>query len=111
MKKLFITLAIILMATTAWGSPFLVCDCQDNVEYYVIAIDEGAPIQSTAVTAECTGGQKRLSLDMAPLNLADGKHSLTGKAANLWGESVSVPFDFNKGVPGTQSGIGLSLTP
>lgn len=110
-KKLFIILAIIFMATTVLGSPYLVCDCQDNVDYYVITIDSGTPIQSPAVETDCTGGQKRISLDMAPLNLADGQHSLVGKAANVWGESTPVPFDFSKGVPSTQSGIGLSLTP
>ena len=111
MKKLILALAIMFMASTVWASPFLVCDCQDNVEWYVITIDGGTPIQSTAVATDCTGGQKRLSLDMAPLSIADGQHSLVGYAANVWGQSTSVPFDFSKGLPSTQSGIGLSQTP
>ena len=112
MKKLFLTLCILAMASMAWGAPFLVCDCQDNVDYSIVVIDGGTPINSPAVTADCTGGQKRLSLDMDPLGLSNGQHSLTGRAGNLlWGESIDVPFDFNKAVPGSGTGIGLSATP
>jgi hypothetical protein len=111
LKKLLIILAILFMASTVWSAPFLVCDCQDNVDYYVIVIDGGTPINSEAVSTDCTGDQKRLSLDMAPLGLSDGQHSLVGRAGNVWGESTDVPFDFNKTIPSTQSGIGLSATP
>jgi len=112
MKRMIIAiLAIMLMASTAWANPFLVCDCQDDVTQYEIIFDGGTPIISDAVTADCTGGQKRINLDVGPLNLADGQHSLTGKAMNLWGESASTPFDFNKTVPVGLSGIGLSATP
>lgn len=108
---LVLAIALALFAVKVYAAPFLVCDCQDNVEWYVITIDSGTPIQSTAVATDCTGSQKRLSLDMAPLSLADGQHSLTGYAANVWGQSTSVPFDFSKVVPGTQHGTGLSQTP
>jgi len=111
MKKLILILAILFMTSTAWASPFLVCDCMDDVEQYEIIFDGGTPIISDAVTADCTGGQKRINLDVGQLNLADGQHSLTGKAMNLWGESASTPFDFSKTVPVGLSGIGLSATP
>ena len=45
MKRLMI-LAILLFTGTAWGSPFLVCDCQDNVEQYILIFDGGTPIIS-----------------------------------------------------------------
>ena len=114
MKKFIITilaLAIMLMASTAWAAPFLVCDCQDDVEQYVLVFDGGTPIIVDAVSTDCTGTQKRLSFDVAPLALADGNHSIEGRAKNIWGESTVTPFDFNKAVPSSGTGIGLSATP
>lgn len=114
---LILAVALILFAVRAFAAPFLVCDCQDTVTYYEIQIDSGSVINSPAVTAECTNGQKRLSLDMGPLGITDGQHSLVGRAcvetggAVIGGCSSDVPFDFSKGVPSTQSGIGLSPTP
>ena len=60
MKKFIITilaLAIMLMASTAWAAPFLVCDCQDDVEQYVLVFDGGTPIIVDAVSTDCTGAQ------------------------------------------------------
>jgi len=111
MKRLILVLAIILMASSAWASPFLVCDCQDNVEQYVLIFDEGTPIMVDAVATDCTGAQKRLSFDVAPLALADGQHTVEGAAKNIWGSSAYVPLDFNKAVPVSGTGIGLSATP
>ena len=102
---------LFLTVSTAWAAPFLVCDCQDDVTQYEIVFDGGTPIISDAVSADCTGDQKRLNLDVGPLNLTDGQHTLEGKARNLWGESTTTPFDFNKAVPVGLSGIGLSATP
>ena len=111
MKKLIIILAIVLMASAAWASPFLVCDCQDNVEQYVLIFDGGTPIMVDSVDTNCTGAQKRLSFDVAPLALADGQHTVEGAAKNIWGVSTYVPLDFNKAVPASGTGIGLSATP
>ena len=113
MKKLItiLTTALMLICSTAWGSPFLVTDCQDNVDQYVLIFDGGTPIISDAVSTDCIGGQKRCSFDVEPLGLADGQHVVEGAAKNLWGESAYVPFDFNKAVPTSGTGIGLSATP
>jgi len=112
MKKLLIILTILFMASTAWSAPFLVCDCQEDFQgNYELIFDGGSPVISPAQQYDCPDGQVRLSFDVAPLGLADGQHHLEGKAVNVWGESASVPFDFNKAVPSTQTGIGLSLTP
>ena len=115
MKKFIITIlamAIVLMASTVWASPFLVCDCQTDFDGdYVLIFDGGTPIIHPAVQNDCPAGEVRVNLDMAPLALADGQHSMSGKAVNMWGESVEVPFDFNKAVPVGLSGIGLSATP
>ena len=116
MKKLIVFLAIMLMAGTAWASPFLVCDCQDDVEQYVLIFDGGTPIIVDAIDGSgtdvvCTGAQKRLSFDVAPLALTDGQHTVEGAAKNLWAESTYVPLDFNKAVPSSGTGIGLSVSP
>ena len=112
MKKLIITiLVIMLMASTAWASPFLISGCQDYVDQYVLVFDGGTPITVDAVVAECTGVQSRLSFDLAPLALVDGTHQVIGTAKNMWEESASTPFDFSKAVPVNLTGIGLSATP
>ena len=108
MKKIILIFCFLIPNVVSAG-PYLICDCQDNVDYYEIIVDGGNPIQSTAVSAECTNNQRRISLDMEPLGLSDGQHSLTGKSCNVWGCSSSVPFEFRKGLPSTQSGIGLSV--
>ena len=114
MKKLItiLALAIMLMATTAWASPFLVCDCQTDFDgNYELVFDGGVPIITPANQYDCPVGEVRVNLDMAPLALADGTHTMTGKAVNLWGESTAAPFGFNKVVPANLTGIGLSATP
>ena len=112
MKRLLIAIFFTFMASTVvWAGPFLVCDCQDNVEQYVLVFDDGTPIVVDAVATDCTGTQKRLSFDVAPLALADGQHTVEGAAKNLWAESAYVPLDFNKAVPASGTGIGLSATP
>jgi len=114
MKKriTILAMAIVLMASTAWASPFLVCDCQTDFDgNYELVFDGGTPIIAPANQYDCPAGEVRVNLDMAPLALADGQHSMSGKAVNMWGESVEVPFDFNKAVPVGLSGIGLSATP
>ena len=113
MKKLIIAiLAIVLMASTAWSAPFLVCDCQTDFDgHYELVFDGGTPINADALQYDCPTGEVRVNYDVAPLGLADGQHTLTGKAVNVWGESIEVPFDFNKVVPANLLGIGLSATP
>jgi len=112
MKKLLIILAIVFMASTAWTAPFLVCNCQDDFDgNYELVFDGTISVTSPAQQYDCVDGQVRLSLDMAPLALADGQHSMTGKAVNVWGETVEVPFGFNKVVPTNLTGTGLSATP
>jgi len=113
MKTLFLAgIFIVLFSSAALASPYLICDCQDNVDQYVITFDNGTPIISDAVTAECTNGQKRLSLDVGPLNLTDGPHHLDGIArSSIWGDSSPAPFDFTKAVPNSLSGLKLSPNP
>jgi len=113
MKKLILCVTcVLLLASTVWSAPFLVCDCQDDFQgNYVLIFDGGAPIIADALQYDCPAGQVRVNLDMAPLGLADGQHSMEGYAKNVWGESIHVPFDFSKVAPQSLTGIGLSATP
>lgn len=118
MKKIAIILSLlsVFIYSTVLAVPFLKTDCHDYVEWYDVTID-GTPlapinaIDGASTDTVCSGVQKRLSYDLEPLGLTDGQHTITVKAVNVWDESIEVPFDFNKGVPATATGIGLSLTP
>jgi len=111
MKKLFLTtVCFFAMIGALSASPFLVCDCQDNVEQYVVNMDGAIAIvdasDGAGTSMVCTNGQKRLSYDVG--SISDGNHHVEVKAKNKWGESVAVPFDFSKTLPGEITGIGLS---
>ena len=110
MKKLIIGFVLVLFLTPmAWGAAYITCDCQDYVGWYDVKINSANPIQSIAVDGSCPVGQKRMSFQVD--TMPDGQYNLEIRAANMWGESAYVPFDFSKAVPGTPSGIGLSASP
>ena len=96
MKKLFLTICFLAMASMAWSSPFLVCNVDPAVDGYLIKVN----------SADAVEVPTPLHQDVGPL--ADGQYNLEVAAKNEWGQSVYVPFDFNKAVPGTPLGIGLS---
>ena len=95
MKKLII-LSILFMATTVCAAPFLICDVDPIVDNYLIKVNGADAIELPAP----------LHWDVG--SLADGQYNLEVAAKNEWGQSVYVPFDFNKAVPDTPQGIGLS---
>ena len=96
MKKLLTIMVILLFAATVWAAPFLVCTPDPAATSYLIKVNGTAAIELPAP----------LHWDLAPLN--DGQYNLEVAAKNIWGQSIYVPFDFNKAVPGTPQGIGLS---
>ena len=88
MKKLFITLAIVLFAASAMASPYLVCDPQPNAEGYNMLVN-GVEV---SVLAEQVGDEVRLHYDLADVPVGNNEFSV--RAYNMWGESASVPFNF-----------------
>jgi hypothetical protein len=99
MKKLILMVIcgfILAMASMAWGSPFLVCTVDPAATNYLIKVNGTAAIEVPAP----------LHWDVG--SLADGTYNLEVAAKNIWGESIFVPFDFNKALPGSPFGIGLS---
>ena len=107
MKKILIILGIVFLCYgVAFSSPFLVCEPvpADTVTHYRVKID-GA----SAITVPAYGnpdGTVMLHYDCA--GLSNGNHNFEIAAANIWGESVYVPFDFSKQVPGGLLNIRIS---
>lgn len=92
MKRLLLIIAcIILLSSTASASPFLICDSQSGVDSYTIS-ESG--IADVIVSPETDGSIK---YDLS--SIADGTHSWSVKACNLWGCSATVPFGFTKSLP------------
>ena len=81
MKTLLCLFVFSLLPVFAFASPFLVCDPQAGVEYYIVS-GLPAPIDGTHVVAQTDGS---LRLDLATLT-AGGPYSVTAKACkDLWG--------------------------
>ena len=117
-KKLVVIavfLALVVAATIANASPFLVCDPYPadvnltdgdapNPEYFIIVFDNAAPLNSPAFVLP--DGRITMRHDLG--SVAKGKHVVRVKAAHsIWGESAEVPFTFRAGTPGQAGGVGL----
>lgn len=106
MKKLFLVIAILLIASPVWANPFIVCDPQAGVTHYKVA---GAAWVSASVPAQTDG-----SIKMDVANAPVGTSNLTFKAClidAIWGEqcSASAPFTFTKpGMPNIPVGVKLA---
>ena len=96
MKRLFVVLAIVFMASVAWSAPFLVCDVDENTTSYLVVMNDGAVVETPAP----------LHLDLA--TIPNGNYAVTVRAKNFWGVSPSVPFEFTKALPVIANGVGLS---
>ena len=93
MKKLVLTLSLLLAPVLAWGAPFLVCDPQTGVTHYEVAVNGNAYVVDAQLDT-------RLGYDLAPLPV--GVHNFEVKAmilyndpnggAGSWGKSDAVPF-------------------
>jgi len=96
MKKIILTICFLVMASFVWASPFLVCTPDPIVDNYLIKVNSADAIELPAP----------LHWDLGPLS--DGTYNLEVAAKNEWGQSIYVPFDFNKAFPEGPLGIGLS---
>ena len=82
MKAIF-CLAILLMATNAWGAPFLVCDvppAEQQITQYEVYQDG---VLLATVDAEGDGSLRYDLVAVTP-----GAYDWTAKALNVWGVSV-----------------------
>jgi len=105
-KKLFTVITILffialLLPVLAFASPFLVCDPQTNVTHYVITGD----INVTVPATDLGDGTVRLQYDLA--GITEGTFTIEVKAKNVWGESVTCPFDFVKALPAVPGSVRI----
>lgn len=119
MKKKLVVIAVflglIVAATIASASPFVVCDPYPleanladgdppNPEFFLVQFDNGVVTTSPAFVLP--DGRVMLRHDLG--TVSRGKHIVKIKAAHsLWGESTEVPFTFRAGNPNQVGGAGL----
>jgi len=86
----------------ARAEPYLICDPQLNVSFYVVTIDGNT---NTVPAFDLGDGTVRLNYDLA--GITEGEHVCSIKAGNVWGESVSVPFVFTRAGPGVPGNVRI----
>ena len=98
MKKLLLVVAFMLLASTSFAAPFLVCDPQSGVVGYEIT-GLGEPV---SYIAQPDGS---LKYDLSSVN--SGTYTLTVAACNMWGCSSTAPFSFSKQIPSAPAGLRI----
>ena len=91
-----------LIVANAQADPYLICDPQLNVSYYVVTIDG---IIETVPAFDLGDGTVMLNFDLA--GITEGEHNCLIKAGNSWGESVSVPFVFTRAGPDVPGNVRI----
>ena len=107
MKRTIITLAIILLSSTAWAGPFLVCDpypVDSQPTHYQMKVD-GVAVQTPY--GQMAGEGNSVVLDLQ--GYSSGPHAVTDiQACNARGCSEP-PLAY--GVPGRPASPSLRLVP
>lgn len=100
-----VLLAIVLFFTyKAIASPFLVCDPQDNVEWYEIL---GLGVDGEQIPATPSNGQVYLRHDLAGTTVGT-TYSIAVRACNVWGCSEDTPFSFTpENAPSSLQNLGI----
>ena len=96
--KTLLSIALILIATTVFATPFLVSDPQSGVTSYQIT-----GWSETNVVAQADGS---LRMDVADA-VQGTTYNMTVAACNIWGCSVTVPFVLQKQLPVVPSQLRL----
>jgi hypothetical protein len=96
--KTLLSIALILITSTVFATPFLVSDPQSGVTSYQLT-----GWSETNVVAQADG-----SLRMDVGSAVQGTtYNLTIAACNVWGCSSTVPFAFGKQLPNAPSQLRL----
>jgi hypothetical protein len=93
MKKILLVAVLLLMATSAYATPYLMCDPQAGITSYKVT---GLPFVTADVPAQADGS---LKVDVAPSSV--GVNAITISACKedaLWGKSCSAssPFSYTR---------------
>ena len=110
MKKLFLVLVLLLMATPVWAEPFLVCDPQTDADGYIYTLNGGPEVQVPYQTQTFSDGVKAVIADAA--SIPEGPFTYQVKAYKddpVWGrlQSTIVPFSSTRPGIGTPSNVGM----
>jgi hypothetical protein len=84
---------------------YLICNpVAEEIETYLVDLDGTVTESPPNIIGD---GSKRLFFDVT--GVSTGAHTVIIRSKNRWGESEpSDPFTFEKNLPSTPSGIGLS---
>ena len=110
MKKLLITLFLLLFATPAFADPWIVCDPQNDAHGYSWSLN-GSPWKDTPYeTFTKNGVTYAVVADLS--GIVSGNYEIKVKAyrvEELYGrlESAEVPFAFSKPSVGPSQNLGL----
>jgi len=96
--KTLLSIALILITSTVFATPYLVCDPQSGVTSYQLT-----GWSETTVTAQADGS---LRMDVADA-VQGTTYNLTIAACNVWGCSTTVPFVLQKQLPVVPSQLRL----
>jgi hypothetical protein len=98
MKTIF-SIVFLLIASTGFCAPWLICDVPtDTVTSYQFTGD-------AFFTTKAAEGNGSLRYDLA--GIPSGSHAITVAACNMWGCSVTVPFEFSAATPSVPKGLRL----
>ena len=102
-RLIFVLVCLLLVPCIVIASPFLVSDPNPiETTHYRVAMD-GVEVVADHV-AEQDGSIK---LDLQPLALTDGSHTVDVEACNVWGCSGVATLNFTSGVPGSTTKLRL----
>lgn len=97
MKKLWMVMAILMVAGAAQAAPFIVCDTQEGVIGYTL----------TGLTEQTVAAQTDGSLKYDLANVPAGSYSVQVAACNVWGCGEAAPYPFVKSLPARPAGVRL----
>lgn len=110
MKKLMLVALLVLVPCVAFAEPFLVCDPYTDQAAmptgFAYTLNGGAEVAVPYTTFVAQdGGTYAKIADLGPL--PNGPFTISVRAYNTWGSSISVPFEDVKAVPGSPSNMGI----
>lgn len=97
MKKLWMVMAILMIAGTAQAAPYVVCDAQEGVIGYTLT-----GLTELTVAAQTDGS---LKYDLA--GIPAGSYNVNVAACSVWGCGEATPFPFAKSLPARPAGVRL----
>jgi len=108
-KTILILMSILCFAAYTGADPWLVCDVYTSpIKGFKYQIDGGEWITTLYEERTFSNGETAAVVaDMA--GMPDGAHQLKVKAFTEWGESPTVPFDFDKSLPSQPTSIRFRM--